>query len=405
MDFLEYKAVTPPFQVEYREQQFHLKSSIPLEEKITKYLENTLTQSSRYKIIGHFKDSPVFSLYQAPLASQVGARALWMRLRRRFLQQRIPSTATIAVNRACQCLCEHCSAVFYNHSSKPDLDFEHLLQALKETQNLGVTQIILLGGEPLLRRDLEKMVSCLNPDLSIFTLFTNGEYLTVDRVKALKEAQVMGVFVSLDALDAKTHDQLRKRPGLFSKALQGIENLLKQDLLVAISSYLNPERVEQEQLDQMLEFGKNLGVHEVTFFDAIPSGRWLKNTEGLLQESDREKIQARVNYYRKQKNYPGISAQSTLTSPKGSAFCFAGNTQFYLTAHGEMCPCDFTPLTVGKFPEESIEKLWEKMISYKPYCYRSKSCRMQDLKFRSRYIDPLLLTETEMPAPLKIGSP
>ncbi|MBF0492469.1 MAG: radical SAM protein [Deltaproteobacteria bacterium] len=389
-----------PFKITFKNNQFLLEPKVFIDAKVQSYLQHYLDRASLYKRIGSFQNSPVLSLYQAPLASPVGARALWMRAKRRFENKRIPATATVAVNRHCQCLCEHCSALFYNQASKSDLPLDQLQTALHQAVHLGVTNLILLGGEPLLRKDLIHLIEKVDAQKSVVTLFSNGEFIDNDRAKALQQAGLMGVFISIDSPQADTHDALRRRAGLFQKALQGIENLLREGLLVAISSYLSPARVQEGILDEMMELGKKLGVHELTFFDAIPSGKWLHHTEQLLQEKDRQIILNRVLYYRKQPTYPGISAQSTLTSKSGSAFCFAGNTQFYLTAHGEMCPCDFTPLSVGKFPEESIETLWNKMIQSEPYCNRAKSCRMQDAEFRKKYIDGISAEEVNFPIPL-----
>ncbi|QQR80075.1 MAG: radical SAM protein [Deltaproteobacteria bacterium] len=382
------------FEIVYENKKFKLLAKENLSQAQQVYLEKYLQKASSYKRIGVYQSSPVFSLYQPPLATRVGARSLDQRLKRRFESLRVPASATIAINKACQCECEHCSAVFYNHSSKANLDTEQLRQALLESVDLGVTNLILLGGEPLLRKDLCFQIQQVNPDKSVVTLFTNGEYLHPENCQKLSEAGLMGAFISLDDMDEGVHDRLRKRPGLFQKALRGIENLQKNKVLTAISTYLTPDRVHDGVLDKMMEFGKKIGVNEVTFFDAIPSGRWIHKDETLLQEDDRQQIAERVNHYRKSANYPGISAQSTLTSHQGSAFCFAANTQFYLSAHGEMCPCDFTPLTIGKFPEESLETLWNKMIHTPPYDCRSKVCRMQDPVFRKKYIDPLDLQKS-----------
>ena len=167
-------------------------------------------------------------------------------------------------------------------------------------------------------------------------------------------------------------------------------------LISGISSYLTTSRVNEGMFEEMMEFAKKYGAREVTFFDAIPSGKWLKEESCILNKEDRLKIHELTGYYRKKKEYPGLSVQSTMTSECGSAFCFAANTQFYLTATGEMCPCDFTPITFGKYPESSIQELWEKMISTPPYKKRSKVCRMQDTDFREGYIQKI---PTEGPFP------
>ena len=361
----------------------------PMLDHEKKYLEVYLQKVSRYQVIGSFQESPVYSLYQPPLLSKAGQRALSFRLKRRFQGLRVPATATIAINKTCQCACEHCSAVFYNHHTAREMDFDVLKKALLESVELGVTNLILLGGEPLLRKDLFDLIASVPKDLSVVTLFTNGEYLTPEMCRGLRDAGLMGVFVSLDDTREEVHDQARGRPGLFRKALQGIENLKSAGILVALSSYLSPSKLKEGGFEAMMELGKDLGVHEITFFDAIPSGQWLRDTSCLLTVEDRQEIQQKVRHFRQLKTYPGLSVQSTMTSECGSAFCFAANTQFYLTAFGDMCPCDFTPLTIGRYPDHSIADLWKKMITTSPYNQRSKSCRMQSPEFRARYINTI----------------
>lgn len=387
-----------PFQIVYEEKALLLQDC-RLSEPERQYTQSYLDRINRYRAIGFHDGSPVYSLYQPPLATKPGMRSLYFRVKRRFEGCRVPATATIAINRVCQCDCQHCSAVFYNASHRREMTFDVLSHALLETCNLGVTNIILLGGEPLLRKDIGPIITLVPKNLSVVTMFTNGEYLTKDVCLSLKNTGLMGVFVSLDDAKETMHDALRCRPGLFRKAMIGIENLQREGILVAISSYLNPQRLKENGFEEMMDLAKRVGVNEVTFFDAIPSGQWLRDTSCLLQNEDRAIIKEKVKYYRSQKDFPGLSVQSTLTSECGSAFCFAANTQFYLTAFGEMCPCDFTPLTIGTYPDKSIAFLWKKMIETTPYDRRAKSCRMQDPVFRRDYIEKIPL-EGPYPYPI-----
>jgi len=353
------------------------------------YLEDYLGQVNSYRVIGFFQGSPVYSLYQPPLAIGAGARSLENRLRRRFDHLKIPASATLSITKVCQCACAHCSAVYYNQSLRKSLSKKEILLALQQTMELGVTTLIFLGGEPLLHPDLAEFVKSISPEKATAILFTNGEFFTPAMCEKLYGAGLLGAFVSLDSTVAEEHDRLRVRPGLFHRALQGIENMQRAGLLAGISSYLSHERLEQGVFEEMMDLGKKLGVAEITFFDAIPTGRWIHDVSGCLTLPDRLKIKNLVYSYRKQTGFPGLSVQSTMTSACGSAFCFAANTQFYLTAFGEMCPCDFTPLTIGKFPDQSIQDLWKLLVGTPPYDNRAKSCRMQDPDFREKYIRPI----------------
>jgi len=376
------------FSVVFRDGQWELDAPCLISEH-QEYLKKYLGKVTSYRVLAMVDGSPLYSLYQPPLAHPAGVRSLDHRLQRRFKEKRIPATATLSVIKNCQCECDHCSAVFYNHSQRPGLTKEELQEAVRQTVDLGVTTVIFLGGEPLLRKDLEEIICCVDPLKAVSILFTNGELLDEKRCRSLKQAGLLGAFVSLDSSEAKIHDAFRHRKGLFDKAISSIKEMRKAGLIAGISSYLSPQGMQMGHFEKMMELGKSIGAQEITFFDALPSGRWLKHEDFFLTPTHRQHIAQLVKHYRKQGDYPGLSVQSTMTSEKGSAFCFAANTQFYMTALGDMCPCDFTPLTIGRFPEKSIKVLWEKMISSEPYCTRAKVCRMQDPVFRRQYIDPI----------------
>ncbi len=335
------------------------------------YLVDYLKQTEKYRNISRTPGQIRFSLYQPVMNSPAGERSLYMRLRRRFCRDRVPQAATIGVTRACQCNCMHCSADYHMDSMEKQLGTGELVAAIQEAVDLGVTTVILLGGEPLLKKDLEAVVEAVDPKRAQTVMFTNGEYLFQERCASLYEAGLSGVFVSLDSTIASEHDDLRERPGLFSRIKEGVQNSINAGMDVALSSYLTSQRLESRVLQNTMELGKCWSVQEVTFFDAIPVGR-LERESGiaeqistsrgddcsLLSVEDRRFIQELTTEFRRRPGYPAITPQSTLTSALGSSYCFAANTQFYLSSTGQMCPCDFTPLTIGHYPTLSIRQLW-----------------------------------------------
>jgi len=84
------------------------------------------------------------------------------------------------------------------------LTFEEIERVARAFVRLGVTKLRLTGGEPLLRKDIEKLVAMLASigDLDI-TLTTNGALLA-RKARALRDAGLKRVTVSLDALDDAT---------------------------------------------------------------------------------------------------------------------------------------------------------------------------------------------------------
>ena len=83
------------------------------------------------------------------------------------------------------------------------LTFEEIARLARLCVAHGVEKIRLTGGEPLVRRDLEQLVALLAPidGLADLTLTTNGALLTPAKARALKDAGLQRITISLDSLD------------------------------------------------------------------------------------------------------------------------------------------------------------------------------------------------------------
>src|SRR5699024_1577956 len=89
------------------------------------------------------------------------------------------------------------------------LDFDEIERLVRISASLGVAKLRLTGGEPLLRRGIEVLISRLAKVTGIeeICLTTNGSLLTAQRAADLANAGLNRVTVSLDAVD----DELFKR--------------------------------------------------------------------------------------------------------------------------------------------------------------------------------------------------
>jgi cyclic pyranopterin phosphate synthase len=103
------------------------------------------------------------------------------------------------------------------------LTFEEIARLVGIFVDLGVQKIRLTGGEPLVRRDLEKLVAMISPlgdDLDI-TLTTNGSLLAA-KAKALADAGLKRITVSLDSMDDETFKKMNDVDFPVQKVLDGI---------------------------------------------------------------------------------------------------------------------------------------------------------------------------------------
>jgi cyclic pyranopterin phosphate synthase len=101
------------------------------------------------------------------------------------------------------------------------LSFEEIARLAGIFVGLGVKKIRLTGGEPLLRRDLAALVRILAPLGADLTLTTNGSTL-VKHARALREAGLNRVTVSLDSLDEATFRAMNDADFPVARVLDGI---------------------------------------------------------------------------------------------------------------------------------------------------------------------------------------
>lgn len=118
------------------------------------------------------------------------------------------------LNTACDLRCKIC---YLPHFKSPGVSASQAQQIAAQLVAAGVFYVCLLGGETLLRRDLEDIVAALRRQGVFVKIISNGQKLTGPRLSTLAAAGLNMVEISLDGLSAATHDQSRG-PGAFERA-------------------------------------------------------------------------------------------------------------------------------------------------------------------------------------------
>ncbi len=136
-----------------------------------------------------------------------------------------------------------------------DSSLEQEKAILKQVYNSGACGIAFEGGEPLLRKDLAKILA-FSRSLPLHTsLITNGTLLEskIDEISPYINGVV---YVSLDGLE-KTHDAIRGVGGCFRKAVRGI-SAAEEKVAVTINTTIMAENIDE--IESMVKLAKELGT-------------------------------------------------------------------------------------------------------------------------------------------------
>jgi GTP 3',8-cyclase len=136
---------------------------------------------------------------------------------------RVHNNLRISVTDRCNLRCTYCMPEEVVFMDKGELlTFEEITRFVRVAAPLGIDKLRLTGGEPLMRRDLERLVAMLAevPGIKDIGLTTNG-ILLAEQARSLRAAGLHRINVSLDTLDPERFRQVSRRDGL-DKVLAGI---------------------------------------------------------------------------------------------------------------------------------------------------------------------------------------
>lgn len=169
----------------------------------------------------------------------------------------------VSVTDRCNFRCTFCmpEGEEYEFFSREEiLTFEEIVRFVKAVIPLGVRKVRLTGGEPLLRRNLERLVEYLSAlPLEDISLTTNGFFLK-ERARTLKEAGLRRVTVSLHSLKDEVLSKLVGKPVRVSQVLDGIEEALKVGLKPVKVNVCVIRGVNDDEIVNMARFFKQMGV-------------------------------------------------------------------------------------------------------------------------------------------------
>jgi SynChlorMet cassette radical SAM/SPASM protein ScmF len=159
----------------------------------------------------------------------------------------------------------------------PMLGVDRFLSAITEAKALGLQTVKLTGGEPLLHPAILNLLDIVRREGLGVTIETNGVLMDPRIAKAIATFPSQFVSISLDGVDAETHEWVRGVKGCFENALRGIQYLVDEGIHPQIIMSLM--RVNVNQIDDMIRLAEEVGAASVKFNIIQPTARGEKLDE------------------------------------------------------------------------------------------------------------------------------
>lgn len=281
----------------------------------------------------------------------------------------------INLTKRCNLACAHCymDAETMQQGGANELTTGEVCGLLDDIAGRSTeTMVVLTGGEPLMRGDLEELVAHGAGRGLAMVVGTNGVALTDKRVQALKAAGAMGVGISVDSLDPEKHDAFRGLAGAWEKTMTGIESCKRHDLPFQI--HFSVTESNAGEVASMIDFARATGARVLNVFFLVCTGRGesisdissatyervLNQLVAAQEQSKDLLIRARCAPHYKRIAYQRDSA-STLTRAAGyeGGGCLAGIHYCRITPEGGVTACPYIPTEEGNIRDQKFWDIWD----------------------------------------------
>lgn len=264
-------------------------------------------------------------------------------------------TLIFAITKKCGYKCEHCFE-WQTLNKSEVLTQENILHIVDSFQKLGISQLILSGGEPLNRiDDIIFLLENIKPGTEVW-LFTSGYHLTPEKARWLKAAGLTGISVSLDHWQANEHDSFRGKPGAFSWAAQAASNALKEELMVCLSLCTTRQFTTVYNLYQYAALAKSWGVSFIQLIEPKPvghyAGRDVSLSKDLIQTVEQFYID--MNFSTSYRKYPAVVYHEFYSRRIGCSG--GGNRYLYIDTDGDVHNCPFCQKKLFSALDDSLKK-------------------------------------------------
>lgn len=259
----------------------------------------------------------------------------------------IPPFLIVSITRKCNLQCKGC---YSNHFAQMDKDSElsteNWIRVLSDADRLGVSFVLVAGGEPFSRKDIIDITSRF-PNI-VFPVFTNGTLINSDTVAELKRHRNIIPVFSLEGSADMTDS--RRGEGIARILGEKLSLVKKASLFSGISFTVTSENID---IVTDPSFIKELSLKGASLFFFVEYVPVTDNSEHLvLSDEQRKSLAVRIDKIRSSQKGVFVSFPGDEEAMGG---CIAGGRGFiHINASGKVEPCPFAPYSDSDLKEMDL---------------------------------------------------
>jgi AdoMet-dependent heme synthase len=290
-----------------------------------------------------------------------------------------PFVVFYELTQACDLACKHCRACAQPLRDPDELDALQARRLLEQFADFPKPpMLVLTGGDPLKRPDVYDLVDHgVRLGLDVAMTPSATPLVTAEALLRLRDAGLHRLALSLDGVDAATHDAFRGVSGSFDRTLEILAEARRIGLPLQVNTTIAQSNVHQvDDLAEMLS-GQGIVLWSVFFLVPVGRGEQLERIspqqyeevfERLWHHAQRQPYGVKTTeapHYRRfvlqrrgdpQQNPERMASKQQQRAPLGIN---DGRGVMFVSHHGVIYPSGFLPVVCGRFPRDSIVEVYQ----------------------------------------------
>ncbi len=254
--------------------------------------------------------------------------------------EHIPSFLIASITSQCNLHCagcySRCNHATVDEAPVSQLTSEEWLRIFSEADELGISFILLAGGEPMLRRDIIEAAG--KRQNILFPVFTNGTFMDERYFELFDRCRNLVPILSIEGERAVT--DARRGVGIYDRLIRSMDELKQRGLIFGASVTVTTQNIREVSSDAFLKNLADHGCKAAIFVEFVP----VTDDSKELAPGDEEREYLKGEIDRLRRDHPEMVYVSFPGDEKESGGCVAaGRGFFHINSHGGAEPCPFSP--------------------------------------------------------------
>ena len=267
--------------------------------------------------------------------------------------EHVPPFLIASITSQCNLHCAGCYSRC-NHATvdaEPvrQLTAEERLRIFDEADDLGVSFILLAGGEPMIRRDIIEAAG-KHPNI-LFPIFTNGTFMDERYFELFDKCRNLIPVMSIEG-EKETTDA-RRGKGVYEQLISNMDALSQRGLIFGASVTVTTQNVREVSSDAFLKKLSDRGCKAVIFVEFVP----VTDDSRELAPGDEEREYLNREIERLRREHQEMVYIAFPGDEKSTGGCVAaGRGFFHINSHGGAEPCPFSPYSDINVRDTSLKE-------------------------------------------------